>query len=257
MKKRSLILLLIIFTLVCIVPQSEIVTADTEWDDEISFDDEAEVREKFAFYFVSDQNARRFDDFDFSWELKEGAICRVNNIDPSKDTVNIAIMTYKKDVFDDFELSVDFKAGAKTSFWPVVGIRQQIPGKYYTTPGGGAGIFMQQNGKLTFWGPIISGSLIEREIAGFQNYYPIMWHNLRIRAVGTKITVFVDGVEQMTVSVNSTDYTKGYISLQSVNNDCRFDNFKIRSLSKSGGAKNEVNRYHRADDGIDLESLFK
>ena len=66
---------------------------------------------------------------DYSWKLEDGAVKRVGNIDAAGDTRNIAIMTYTGNVYSDFELSVDIRCGTTTSYWPVVGVRQQIPGK--------------------------------------------------------------------------------------------------------------------------------
>ena len=226
------------------------------WDDEIYFDSEEEVREKFVAHFCSSQNERRADDLSYSWRIDDGTLLRTNNVDPARDTVNIAVLTYTGNTYDDFELSVDYKMGNKTIFWPVVGIRQQIPGKYYTSVGGGAGVFMQDNGKITMWGPILGG-LQEYSIPGAGNYAFREWHNMRILAVGKAITVWIDGVEVYTFSVNSTDYIKGYISLQSVNNDCRFDNFKIRAIGTADVAENEPNRGPNASDGTPLDDYIK
>lgn len=240
-------------------PASAVDNTETEtvWDDVCTFDTAEEVEEKFVFHFVSEQNDRRADKLAYSWKIEDGAIVRTNNVDASRDTINIAILTYTGATYDDFELSVDFAAGSKTGFWGAVGIRQQIPGKYYTTPGGGTGIFMQQKpAKITFWGPLTNG-IYEKDIPAASSYYPSQWHNMRILAEGTSVTVWVDGEEVAVQSVNNTDYAKGYISLQSVNNDCRFDNFKIRSLGSSKAAGNEENKGPDAEAGTPLESYIQ
>ena len=231
------------------------------WDDEVSLADEAEIREKFTANFASSQNERRADRFEYSWKVADGALHRTNNVDAARDTVNIAMLTYTQAVYDDFELSVEVRAGSKTAYWPVVGIRQQIPGKYYVTPGGGAGIFMQQNGKITAWGPIVSGgavmdNLIEQDISDAANYYPGQWHTLGIRVQGTTVEVSLDGRLELTLAVANTDYIKGYVSLLSINNDCSFRNFRIRSLSGAAQTGNEPNRSPYAEDGTALEELL-
>lgn len=231
--------------------------AQTEtWDVTETFDSVSSVEDNFDFYFCSSQNARRGDEFSYTWDLKEGAAYRTGNIDSAADTVNIAIMTYVGEVYENFELSVDFKAGSLTPYWPVVGIRQQIPGKNYTVEGGGTGVFMQQNGKVTFWGPITNG-IYEKDIPNISSYYPLMWHTMRIRAEGSGVTVYVDEAEVANITVNATDYSKGYISLISVNNDCAFDNFKVRALGGSGQSGNEENRYQHADLGQDLDDIIE
>ncbi len=236
---------------------SPVLAEESAWDNVVTFDSEEMVNDSFGAYFASTQNARREDVLNYSWKIVDGAIARTNNVDPSKDTQNIAILTYMQDTFNDFELSVDFQGGAKTSYWPVVAIRQQIPGKYYLTPGGGAGIFMQQNGKITAWGPIVnSGMIIEQPISNASNYYSLMWHNLRIVAQGSSIEVYVDGNLELTTSVGTTDYIKGYVSLISVNNDCKFDNFKIRSLASATVAGNEENKSEWANDGTPLDDYL-
>ena len=236
--------------------ESESVQQTKTWDVTETFDNVNSIEDNFDFYFCSSQNARRGDEFNYTWELKEGAAYRTGNVDSAADTVNIAIMTYVGEVYDNFELSVDFKAGSLTPYWPVVGIRQQIPGKNYTVDGGGTGVFMQQNGKITFWGPI-TGGIYEKDIPNISSYYPLMWHTMRILADGSAVTVYVDEVEVANITVNATDYTKGYISLISVNNDCAFDNFKVRSLGADGQVSNEENRYQHADLGQGLDDIIE
>ncbi len=225
------------------------------WDVEETFESETSINEHFDFYFCSSQNARRGDKLEYSWDIIDEAIYRTGNVDSAADTVNIAIMTYVSEVYDDFEMSVDFKAGSLTPYWPVIGIRQQIPGKNYTVEGGGTGVFMQQNGKITFWGPITNG-IIEENIPNVNEYYPLMWHNMRIRAEGSSVKVYIDSVQVANITVNATDYTKGYISLISVNNDCAFDNFKVRGLGSSSQKGNESNQYEHADLGQGLDDII-
>lgn len=236
--------------------ENAVQPVEETWDAIETFDDEELIDEKFDFYFCSSQNARRSDELAYSWDVKDGAIWRTGNIDSTADTINIAIMSYIGDVYDDFELSVDFKAGSLTPYWPVIGIRQQIPGKNYTVEGGGTGVFMQQNGKITFWGPITNG-VYEKDIPDVSAYYSMMWHNMRIRAEGSGVKVWVDEVEVANITVNATDYSKGYVSLISVNNDCAFDNFKVRSLGGSSQKGNETNHYEYADLGQELDDIIE
>lgn len=235
--------------------QQIFVQAETQWDDVVSLTDEAEIREKFVAHFSSSQATRREDDFAYSWRVDGDSILRTNNVDTAQTTVNTAILTYTKNTYDDFELTVDYKMGYKTVCWPVVGIRQQIPGKRYDSVNGGAGIFMQDNGKITIWGPIYGG-LAEQYIPDYTAYRPREWHNIRIRAEGKTITVWVDEVETANFAVNTTDYLKGYVSLQSVNNDCRFKNFKIRALGADSEVANEPNMNPDAGEGIPLENYM-
>ena len=258
MKKKFTLTACLLALVICLSCVSAVAFAQTQesaksgYDKEISLGERAEIEENFDFHFVSTQNARRTDKLDYTWQVRDGAIWRVGNLDSESDTVNIAIMTYTGDVFDDFELSVDIKAGNLTSFWPVIGIRQQIPGKYYTTSGGGTGVFMQQNGKITLWGPLSNG-IVEKDAV--KNWLPMMWHNMRITARGTLVSVWVDDALVLEQTLNPTDYVKGYVSLQSVNNDCAFRNFKIKSLSKQQVGANEENKYSGAHDGTPLEEF--
>lgn len=242
--------LFMIFVLGCM--PSPAVNAETEktqseWDTEIGFDSQEEAERYFSAYFVSDQNNRRADKLEYSWKVEDGVLTRTNQVNPSLTTSNVAILTFMQNKFADFEMSVDYCAGEKTGFWPVIGVRQQIPGKYYATPGGGAGIFMSQEGKITLWGPIVTGNIManlyEQTVEFPQPYYGKTWHNMRIRCEGSLLSVWVDETPVYASSVATTDYFKGYISLQSVNNDCSFDNFKIRSLDTDGSAENEENKY--------------
>ena len=228
------------------------------WDFTETFDNAASINESFNFHFTVKQYDRRTEKLDKNWILEDGVIKRVGNIDKSDLTVNIAVMTYISEVYDNFELSVDFKAGSETRAWPVIAVMQEIPGKYYLTDGGGAGIFMQQDGKITMWGPIVRGSkgnLYEERIKGA--YAANDWHIMRVIVRNSDITVYLDGVEILRSTLNDTDYAKGYVSLISVNNDCSFDNFKIRRLASPGERGNEPNKSEYADAGQSLDDIIK
>ncbi|MBO6263318.1 MAG: DUF1080 domain-containing protein [Clostridia bacterium] len=259
MKKLSLILGFVFaaFLSVCTLfaPENTVALAEEKWDDTETFDNVSSINDKFDFYFCSSQNARRSDELSYTWNVENGCITREGNIDVEDTTINIAVMTYIGEVYDDFELSVDFKAGSLTPLWPVIGIRQQIPGKNFTVDGGGAGVFMQQNGKITFWGPIVGSTVVEWDIPDIADYYALVWHNMRILAEGSSVKVFIDGNIVADMTVSATDYTKGYISLISVNNDCSFDNFKVRALGGTGKKGNEENNYAYADLGQDLDEI--
>lgn len=258
MKKFGVIALAAVLSAAIPLSRASVSAAgeETVWDDEIDFGSEEEVRSKFTAHFCSDQGTRRADDLSYSWKLDGGVLTRTNNVDPKLDTRNIAVLTYTGNTYDDFEMSVDYRMGGKNKYWPVVGIRQQIPGKYYTTEGGGAGIFMQDSGKITMWGPILGG-LQEYPIPNVGSYDNTEWHTMRIRAEGRSVVVWIDGTEVREFSVNSTDYIKGYISLQSVNNDCSFDNFKIRAIGTDEAVQNEPNKSPFAGDGIPLEDYIR
>ena len=130
---------LIICVMTVSASAAEASQTEEDWDAVESFDSANDAKKNFDFYYISDasqSNARRADKLEYSWKVEDGAVTRVGNIDTIKDnTVNISIMTYVADEYKDFELSVNFKMGTMTNYWPVVAIRQDMPGQYHLKSG--------------------------------------------------------------------------------------------------------------------------
>lgn len=262
MKKIVNILGLISFfaLIICVMTvsasASEAAQSEEDWDVVETFDDAAAAKNNFDFYFLSESSARRADKLEYSWTVKDGVITRTGNVDTMGDTVNIAVMTYIAEEYRNFELSVDFKMGSLTNYWPVVAVRQETPGKYHLLSG--TGFFMNVDGKINAWGPITDGR-VETDIPNKDAYGARDWHTMKIHALDNTMTVYIDGVEVTEMTVGETAYTKGYISLISVNNDCSFDNLKIKSLDVEQVyvKENEPNKSRYAGLGQDLDDIIE
>ena len=263
MKKIVNILGLISFfaLIICVMTvsasASEAAQSEEDWDVVETFDDTAAAKNNFDFYFLSESSARRADKLEYSRTVKDEVITRTGNIDTmGENSVNIAVMTYIAEEYRNFELSVDFKMGTLTNYWPVVAFRQETPGKYHLLSG--TGLFMNIDGKINAWGPITDGR-VETDIPNKDAYGARDWHTMKIKAVDDTVTVYIDGVEVTELTVSETAYTKGYISLISVNNDCSFDNLKIKSLDVEQVyvKGNEPNKSQYAGLGQDLDDIIE
>ena len=169
---------------------------------------------------------------DTHWYIEDGVLSRINNVQRDEDsgayeTNQVAILTFTKDAYLNFELSVDVKRGAE-GFWPVIGIRQLEEGKYHLDDG--AGVFVQQNGMITLWGdPVVSGPY---EFATVSNYNDSQWHNLQIKVLGNTLYVSVDNAPWEEQALPSAFYDTGYVSLISVNNRSQYRNFRFKALAE-------------------------
>ncbi len=174
---------------------------------------------------VTDVNA-----VDSHWAIDGGVLKRINDIKKDAntgkyETNQVAVLTFTKEAYLNFELSVDFKRGS-AGYWPVIGIRQIEEGKYYLDDG--AGVFVQQSGTITLWGDqVMSGPY---EFSTVDGYKDGEWHNIQIRVVGNELKVSVDNQPWATQALKEEFYESGYVSLCSVNNQSEYRNFRIKAL---------------------------
>ncbi len=211
---------------------------DAYYDYVQKFTDLAQVNNVFHAYYLenalgsaqADLVGDSADAQDSHWYIGNGEICRINDIKKNEttgkyETNQIAMLTFTKEAYLNFELSVDYRRGS-SGFWPVVAIRQLEEGKYYLDDG--AGVFVQQNGTVTLWGDeAISGPY---EFGSIDGYNDSAWHNLQIKVVGNVLEVSVDYTPYLKQNLPEEFYDTGYVSLVSVNNETKFRNFRIKAL---------------------------
>ena len=174
---------------------------------------------------VTDVNA-----VDSHWATDGGVLKRINDVKKDAntgkyETNQVAVLTFTKEAYLNFELSVDFKRGS-AGYWPVIAIRQVEEGKYYLDDG--AGIFVQQSGTITLWGDqVMSGPY---EFGTVDGYSDGAWHNIQIKVTGNELKVSVDNQPWATQALKEEFYESGYVSLCSVNNQSEYRNFRIKAL---------------------------
>ncbi len=162
---------------------------------------------------------------DTHWYIDGGVLKRINGIDKDADTNRVAILTFTKEAYINFEMSVDFKAGP-TGFWPVVGVRQLEAGKYHLDDG--AGVFVQQSGVITLWGdPAVQGP---HNLSSIPGYKANAWHNMQIKMLGNTLSISIDNQPWVNKGLSADFYELGYVSLISVNNETEYKNFRIKPL---------------------------
>jgi len=175
-------------------------------------------------YSSKDEKAR--------WYLEGNSLNRQsldNDIALNFGTNSIGVITFTKQKYTNFELEVDYKSGALTYYWPVIGFRQNEKGQYHLTDG--AGDFVQNGGKETLWGTDGVGGPYES--GGIQGYVNNTWHHMKLRVEGISLAITVDSDNSTTYKRNlpSSFFRTGYLSLISVNNDCSFKDLSIKELA--------------------------
>lgn len=202
------------------------------------FTDEADVNKAFHAWYrenalgsaKAEQVVTDVTSEESHWAIEDGVLKRINDVKKNADTGKyetnqVAILTFTKEAYLNFELSVDYKRGTN-GYWPVVGIRQVEEGKYYLDDG--AGVFVQESGMVTLWGDqIVSGP---HEIEALDGYDKKEWHNMQIHLRGNELKVSIDNRPWATKTVTEEFYETGYVSLCSVNNETEYRNFRIKAL---------------------------
>ena len=202
------------------------------------FSDINSVRKDFSAYYVYTLGGGSEEDMIYDsyneqgrWYLESGSICRKSlngDVSPDYQTDSIGVLTLTKRKYVNFELTVDYCSGDSTHYWPVIAFRQNEPGRYHLSDG--AGVFVQNGGKVTLWGTDgIGGPYETQGISGYENN---TWHTLKIKLDGINLSVYVDDSNEPNYkkSLNTEFFRMGYISLISVNNECKFKNLKIEEL---------------------------
>jgi len=193
-----------------------------------NFDSQSDV-EDFQAYYILEAGQSQEESFDSHWAYENGFVKRINDIAEGSGTKYIAALTLKDMTFKNFELSVKVQKVGDDWTWPVIGIRQNFPGKYFLDDG--LGVFMQDEGKATFWGSTEVGGPYEG--SANSSYSKNATHTIKIRAVNDLVTVFVDGKQANEKSFSSLE-REGYITLMSVNTEAVFDDFSITKLDDDG-----------------------
>lgn len=204
-----------------------------------TFTDLTEVQEDFTAYYQTAMGASAMmmeigdsvDDY-CNWYIQDGAINRReldDDIDQDFDTSSLAILSFTKRTYVNFELTVEYKRSSDTYYWPVVAFRQSEPGQYFLEDG--VGVFVQRDGKATMWGGEGVGGPYESGSRG--SYTDTAWHTLRLVVDGISVRIYIDGDSNPALSRNlpSNMFRHGYISLTSVNNACSFRNLSIKELA--------------------------
>ena len=236
--KVSLLLLSIISLL--LVFDNQQIKAETENIYTQDFVNIEEVKKDFGAYYLYTMGGQAEESeigvgktSSNRWYLDNGTVNRQavdDDIRSNLDTNSIGILTLEKQKYLNFELTVDYKKGSTTDYWPVIAVRQSEVGKYYLEDG--MGIFLQKEGFVTIWGTDgVDGPYQSDSIPGY-TATANDWHTLKIVLEGLDLKIYVDDLNTVAYQrmLPNTIFKTGYISLVSVNNDSSFRNLKIKEL---------------------------
>ena len=154
----------------------------------------------------------------------------------------MAVLTYKGQQFENFELEVDYKQGINSWKWAMVGFGALHPGKFAAEEDGGFAAYTELEGRPILWS------------AGFTEYYankfagdPLLakWysdqsaairnravHHMKLTVANKKLTMDIDGHKAVLTYNLPDDYSGGYIYLAAGCNQAEFSNLRIRELNK-------------------------
>ncbi|MDR1094714.1 MAG: hypothetical protein LBL66_11265 [Clostridiales bacterium] len=218
------------------------------------FSDPAEVGRDFSAWYQAASGRRSVSESvgqsDGHWAIDGGVLSaktRRQSGDAIGGTDKFAILTLIKDTYLNFDLTVDYTQGADSGYWACVAFRQAEEGKCFFDDGGA--VFVQSEGIPTLWG----GKLVAGPYEGGKvpNYNSAVKHTLRLVVSGNNLALYVDGVLGLEKRLNDSFYMEGYISLMSVNNDCRFDNLSVTRLPEPEFAPPPVHMPVAAADSED------
>lgn len=239
MKKKFMILGSVIIIFILAIS----INIKAEEDEDIysfDFSSAEKVNEDFNAYYKYDMGTESREiligsneDDDTHLYVKDNAIIRKNfeeSINQSLETKSYTILTLTKEKYVNFELTIDYKMGTASYYWPVVAFRQAEEGKYFLESGLGA--FVQQQGRATIWGTDGVGGPYESDVISGYSQNANDWHTMKLVVDGIMVKMFIDGSLQPVFekSISTSVFRSGYISLISVNNNSEFRNLKIKRL---------------------------
>jgi hypothetical protein len=217
--------------------------SDIIWEYEQDFSDIESVRADFTGYYVYDMGGSKDADpiaaslaeaneYNRRFYIAGGKLVRnfgiAGDIDNSMGTKSFAIATFTRQKYTNFVLRVTYETGALTDLWPVVAFRQSDAGRYFLEDG--VGVFVQSGGKTTVWGGLgVGGPYEDTAIAGYQKSVK---HVMTLAVTGTGLAVYIDDASAPVYRhvLPRSSFASGYVSLLSINNDCKFSAFKIAPL---------------------------
>lgn len=250
--KKISIISVILFA-VCLSPLFNIETAgaaeeyaakpDSYYDFVCDFTDVTAVNRYFHAYYLanalgsakSEEVTTDASSADAHWLVQGGVLKRINDVGVDEngafETNKISVLSFVKEAYLNFELSLDLRRGQTGNLWPVVGIRQVEEGRYYLDDG--AGVFVQSGGQITLWGgQQVSGPHVfgDAKESGYKSGGG-EWYNIQIKLVGNKLSVSINNGPYSDIQMFDY-YETGYVSLFAVNNEAEFRNFRIKMLAE-------------------------
>ena len=186
----------------------------------------------FDAYWVPDMGISDKEANNKHWEISDGKLNRINDLNTQGATKNMSVLALKNYVFMNFEATMKFKQGSNPAVnwgWCVIGFRQNTPGSYFIEDGAGA--FLGVDGKSYLWGPTIGGPYTSPPIIG---YNPANYYDVKIRVVGKSFKMYVNGNITFEQTLDSKSLIEGYVSITAVGTDCKVDQFTIVNLDENG-----------------------
>lgn len=151
-----------------------------------------------------------------------------------EETQRMALLTCVEKQYENFELDVDYKQGADSWKWAMIGFGATQPGKFASEEGGGFAVYTQQEGQAVLWSqdPGLTGKGEKDRIYGVmpeQSWgYGREDHHMKLVVERKQLKMFLDGSDEPALEIDLPEtYQGGYIYLAAGVNQAEFANLKI------------------------------
>lgn len=151
-----------------------------------------------------------------------------------EETQRMALLTCVEKQYENFELDVDYKQGADSWKWAMIGFGATQPGKFASEEGGGFAVYTQQEGQAFLWSqdPGLTGKDEKDRICGVmpeQSWgYGREDHHMKLVVERKQLKMFLDGSDEPALEIDLPEtYQGGYIYLAVGVNQAEFANLKI------------------------------
>lgn len=151
-----------------------------------------------------------------------------------EETQRMALLTCVEKQYENFELDVDYKQGADSWKWAMIGFGATQPGKFASEEGGGFAVYTQQEGLAVLWSqdPGLTGKGEKDRIYGVmpeQSWgYGREDHHMKLVVERKQLKMFLDGSDEPALEIDLPEtYQGGYIYLAAGVNQAEFANLKI------------------------------
>lgn len=151
-----------------------------------------------------------------------------------EETQRMALLTCVEKQYENFELDVDYKQGADSWKWAMIGFGATQPGKFASEEGGGFVVYTQIEGNVILWSqdPGLATKDEKDRIYGVmpeQSWgYGREDHHMKLVVERKQLKMFLDGSDEPALEIDLPEtYQGGYIYLAAGVNQAEFANLKI------------------------------
>lgn len=171
------------------------------------------------------------------WTIRGNILSRTNSTasTATSSKQNVAALFIGNKKYRNFELSVNYKQGADSWKWAMVGFGAKEKDSFATNVNGGIVAYVEQEGIQNFWSRAIltEDNRVRNSESPIPDYDRNAWHSMRLVVSGNTAYMYIDGSSTPWTLTLPMDYMGGYIYLAVNANTAQFANLNIIDLDDS------------------------